>query len=292
MQKRAEDAAVQIAVYSLCGDQEFASRLRNATLESGKFFQKLSACSSERIDAKLIFDDATTYVKGKMAGIRCDTQMQSMIINRRAFFEDVIKQANDPSVSELILKDLGIKIDDSSNITDNTWESSALPFQEDSKGKQAANSLVKAFIGTCVQVVPRLDLIEGTAKLLGWKQINGMEGTLVAPSDPKAVGKTWLVENAADVPFMLATSRAVKEGKTISVCTVANPNAPESSVRASLIEILKLDRPLKVELEGGQRYTYWQTTFSGVDIVLTLIDASPSKDPGINLSAIVEENAN
>ena len=160
---------------------------------------------------------------------------------------------------------------------------------EEATDKGAAKSLVEAFVSTCVQSVPNIDQVEKTAKLFGWKEIKGLEGTLLAPENPNVKGKAWLVEGFAQVPFMLGISSGNVEGEFISTCTVANPHAPVAPVLSALVQVLNLGEPLNVETEGGQKYTYWQTTFSGRNVLVSLIDATPSNDPGVDLSAAVKE---
>jgi hypothetical protein len=70
-----------------------------------------------------------------------------------------------------------------------------------------------------------------------------------------------------------------------------NPYAPVAPIRIALTAFLQLGEPLKAETEGGQRYTYWQTKFSENYVLVSLIDASPVNDPGINLSAAVKQAA-
>jgi hypothetical protein len=169
--------------------------------------------------------------------------------------------------------------------------SARISFADEAADKSAAESLVKAFISTCVQSVPDLDKVEGTAKLFGWKEMTGIEGTLLAAPNPNAKGKAWLVQDVAEVPFMLAVSRGEEGGESIAVCTVVNPYAPVAPIRIALTAFLQLGEPLKAETEGGQRYTYWQTKFSENYVLVSLIDASPVNDPGINLSAAVKQAA-
>ena len=166
----------------------------------------------------------------------------------------------------------------------------SVAYGDDAADKKAAESLIKAFISTCVQAVPDLDRIEGTAKLFGWKEINGLEGTLLAPANPNAKGKSWLVQEAAEVPFMLAVTRAKDENSSISMCTVVNPYAPVAPVATALITFLRLSTPMKVEVGEGQRFTYWEAPFDGKDFLISLIDASPTNDVGINVSASIIEN--
>jgi hypothetical protein len=85
--------------------------------------------------------------------------------------------------------------------------------------KRAADSLIKAFIGYCVQVMPNVDRIETSAKPLGWKEIDTTDAAvaMLAPPSPTAKWKAWLVEKGADVPFFLAISSDTAKGKSASV---------------------------------------------------------------------------
>jgi hypothetical protein len=93
------------------------------------------------------------------------------------------------------------------------------------------------------------------------------------------------------VPFLLAVSRGKDDGLNIAACTVENPYAPVAPISGALIAFLQLGEPFKEETEGGQKYSYWHTKFSENDIVVSLIDASPMNDTGINLSATVIQPA-
>jgi hypothetical protein len=138
--------------------------------------------------------------------------------------------------------------------------------------KHAADSLVKAFIGGCVQVMPNVDRIETSAKALGWKEVDQTAFALLTPPSPTAKWKAWLVEEGADVPFALAISQDTANGKSVSVCAVVNPYAPAAPVRAALTKMLSLGEPLKTEIDGGQQYTYWTTKFMDKEIAIYRYD--------------------
>jgi hypothetical protein len=154
---------------------------------------------------------------------------------------------------------------------------------------KAAESLTKAFLSLCVQMMPNLDRVEGSAKRPGWKEVTGLEGTVVAPADPNTKFKTWLVEGAADVPFLLSVSHAREGESTISICSFANPSAPPTPIYTALRSLLRLEQPSRVETEGGRKFAYWRTQFAGYEIILSLADNSPVNEPGVDLSAALIE---
>lgn len=159
---------------------------------------------------------------------------------------------------------------------------------DEAANRPGAESLIKAFIGACVQAAPNFDRIEGTARFFGWKPLDNLEGTMFAPSNPNAKSKVWLVSGMADAPFFLAVTHGSESDETISVCTVVNPYVPSGPAAAALVRILHLGAPLKTENESGQVYTYWTSAFNQTDLLISLIDASPMGEAGVNLSVAVQ----
>jgi hypothetical protein len=149
----------------------------------------------------------------------------------------------------------------------------------------AADSLVKAFIGYCVQVIPNLDRIETSAKALGWRELDQNVFAMAAPPSQTAKWKGWRLDKAADVSFVLGVSQDTVSGKSASACAVINPYMPPAPVRDALMKMLSLGQPAQTVIEAGQQYTYWTTTVKGEEIVISLIDATPMEETGVNLSA-------
>ena len=156
---------------------------------------------------------------------------------------------------------------------------------------RASESVVKSFIGACVQIMPNLDIVEAGARNAGWKELTGDEAKLMAPSDPSAWSRSWLVADAADVPFMIGISRAVTNGKKIAVCSLTNPYAPALKIQSSLIKILALGTPLSVKKDAGRQTSTWTTKANGREIFISLLDTRPMNDPGVTMSAITIEPA-
>jgi len=132
--------------------------------------------------------------------------------------------------------------------------------------------------------MPNVDRIETSAKALGWKEMDQAAAAMLAPPNPTAKWKAWLVNEGADVPFFLGISQGTANGKSFSVCAVVNRSAPSAPVRAALTRMLSLGEPLETEIDGGQQYTYWMTKFMDNEIIISLIDATPMEEAGVNIA--------
>jgi hypothetical protein len=116
--KRAEDSAIQVHAYKKCDDQDFSDRLRQAILNSVGFIQVLSTCTEEKIDMDKIMDDAMKEVEGRISDERCDDALRLTLKARRSFFENILRQAEDPSIAEAIYDKLGLTVDQAGNVRD------------------------------------------------------------------------------------------------------------------------------------------------------------------------------
>jgi hypothetical protein len=154
---------------------------------------------------------------------------------------------------------------------------------------KAAESLVKAFIGGCVQIMPNLEKVEAGARVLNWKEMTGDVAKLMAPPSANAVWKSWLVTGAADVPFIISTSTGVEGRRKVSVCTIANPYAPPQPIQNALVSMLKLNEQIDKQVEAGQRTTSWKYSVNGRSVIISFIDATPTGDPGVNISVAMIE---
>jgi hypothetical protein len=156
--------------------------------------------------------------------------------------------------------------------------------------QKAAESLIKAFVGICVQTVPNLDRVDAAARLAAWKEIKGDAAKMIAPQDPAADFRGWLVENEANVPFFVAVSESAPPGRHIAVCSVGNPFAPMLPVRRALEKFLGLNAPISQDVSGGQQNIVWSTSSGTADVLISLLAASPMNEDGITLSATVIEH--
>ncbi|MDQ6867752.1 MAG: hypothetical protein M3178_04895 [Pseudomonadota bacterium] len=124
---------------------------------------------------------------------------------------------------------------------------------DDATQQAAAESLIKAFIGLCVQTVPNLDRVEAAARISSWEEFKGDSAKLIAPQNTSAEAKSWMVQGVAVTPFIIAISRGMYKGKWISVCAVINPYAPMLPIRLALEKFLELRNPISQDRSGGSR---------------------------------------
>jgi hypothetical protein len=164
-----------------------------------------------------------------------------------------------------------------------------LGFAQPALSEERADNLVKAFLGSCVNVLPRVDKIEATANSLKWKELTGDDLKAMAPQDPSSVTKDWFADVAGTPPFFIATALATENGQKISSCSLANPEAPPNDVLASLKQFLKLGEPQAQKTEGGIQTRVWITDIASVHLWISLNDSSPTNDPGVTLGAMTRE---
>ena len=116
--KRFEDSAIQVQMYRLCGDEEFANRLTSGNLKVTQFIQVLSVCTNERINLNEMFNERMDYVSTRLGDTSCDASSRQMMASRREFFENQMELAERSNINESIYEKLGITVDDAGNIFD------------------------------------------------------------------------------------------------------------------------------------------------------------------------------
>lgn|SRR5262249_8217144 len=114
--KRAAGSAAQIHLYRLCGDPEFAERLKNAGLKGLKLVETLSACASGRVDYRKLMDEALAQVEKGPGADACTPALKTSAGEQRAELERVIALANDDAAIAKAFEKLGIRVDDAGNI--------------------------------------------------------------------------------------------------------------------------------------------------------------------------------
>ena len=154
---------------------------------------------------------------------------------------------------------------------------------------ERADGLAKAFLGSCVQVLPRLDKIEAGARLAGWREMTGDAASMMAPADKDARSRSWIVEGVAPTPFLLGITEGKDRGRKVSACAVTNPYAPAPLVSESLIRILALGKTIGDEKSAGQRIRVWEYWNGKMKIQISVTDATPTDEPGVTLGALFSE---
>jgi hypothetical protein len=151
--------------------------------------------------------------------------------------------------------------------------------------ERAADVLVKNFIGYCVQTMPHIDKVETAARALKWQEAKGDEAALLAPKEPGAWFRAWMVELEPGVAMLISVARGKLKNQDMAICAVANPYAPSAPILTSLQGMLKLSAAGDFnESSGGQRYITWAYPNLEPGTFIASIDATPMREPGITLS--------
>jgi hypothetical protein len=155
--------------------------------------------------------------------------------------------------------------------------------------EERAGNLARAFLGTCVNVLPRIDKIEAMANSLKWNPLSGDDLKAIEPQNKSSITKGWFVGVSGTPPFFLGASTTSVDGQTVSSCSIANPEAPSDDVLASLKTFLKLGEPQATSTEGGIRMRVWIVDVAAVHLWISLSDSSPTNEPGVTLGAMTRQ---
>lgn len=153
--------------------------------------------------------------------------------------------------------------------------------------------LAYAFVSGCVQALPDLDRIEVGVKALDGTLVEGDAAKLLAPANPDAKWKTWLINRAPAPPFFMSTFRGVDADHSAVGCSVTNPYAPLAEVFPHIQKGLQLNNPpLQDETSGGQRSRLWRINVMNDQVVnILIVDEEPMGQPGLTMSATIFETS-
>jgi hypothetical protein len=119
VEKRLQDSAVQILLYRVCGDEEFANSLEAATVRAMQFMEGFAVCASDKVDINEVMQERTAFVKQKAAALTCTEQLRARSVERRAFFQSQIDQSHDATLFPMILDQLSIRMEPDGSLVDN-----------------------------------------------------------------------------------------------------------------------------------------------------------------------------
>ncbi|MEZ5913333.1 MAG: hypothetical protein R3D84_14860 [Paracoccaceae bacterium] len=151
--------------------------------------------------------------------------------------------------------------------------------------------LARAFIGTCVQNIGRVDKVAAGARALGYKELEGDMKAMVAPQDPNADYSGWLVAEKDKKPYLVGISQAKLNGEDYSICVIANPYVAIDDVLEEIQNLTTLDSQIANSEEAGQRYRVWATEGIAARSFVSAVDAPQMGIVGgtISLSAPTEK---
>ena len=115
---RAQDTAVQIAGYQMCGDVSFALQLKNASVKAMDFVEALSVCTSEKPNLSQIMEIAVNEMNQRIVGVGCTPDLRALFAQRRPAFEKMMSLANGTDTTSALLAKIGVTLDADGNVRD------------------------------------------------------------------------------------------------------------------------------------------------------------------------------
>ena len=119
VERRLEDSVLQVYLYELCGEGQFANEMRDATIKAMQFMEMFSSCVDEIVNIEEIYEDRDRYVRNRAKSLTCTPDRRSLVKSRRSFFEAQVAQSKDVNLVPTILNRLSIRVDGDGNLFDN-----------------------------------------------------------------------------------------------------------------------------------------------------------------------------
>ena len=156
----------------------------------------------------------------------------------------------------------------------------------------AATSLAKTFLKMCILALPNLERVTLTAKLEGWRKVEGPAHDEVFLSTSAPTQTTWLTRGVDDLPVAVTIARKGSGNvKSMHVtCAVQNPDASAPAVAKALDGLLTLPSAEPPVSEGTERITTWQYAYGNRTVGIGLVTDTKDK-AGAILSAVNVQNA-
>ncbi|MGE3646385.1 MAG: hypothetical protein AB7F96_21270 [Beijerinckiaceae bacterium] len=117
--KRLEDSALHVVIFRVCGEPDFAEKLRLAHLQAFSFMKNLAVCAEREFDIEKAFDVILQSTESKFRNLGCQADMRSSISRRRPYFERMIEIASSRNMAQEVFKKLGIRVSSDGKIVDN-----------------------------------------------------------------------------------------------------------------------------------------------------------------------------
>ena len=153
----------------------------------------------------------------------------------------------------------------------------------------AERAVSKVFASNCFMNIPLYERLEGVARAHDWADLPPRLHPLVAPQDPDASWRGWVLSKGSDI-FLLAYSKGIVDDKPYQTCAVVVKAANVSLLRAELEQRL----PIEKVFEGSQAY---QTTHGySVDVpengrtIMTILHIEGKKDSPVTIGLMSMKN--
>lgn len=134
--------------------------------------------------------------------------------------------------------------------------------------------LAGAFIGTCVQNLPRLDKIRAYARSSGFEPLQEDMLLMLGPIEPGVKTEGWVATTSNGQRYMLGITEGALDGVLHKNCAIAYKTENAEQLSREIVSLLdaKLDNNLS-QSAGGQRYRAWRYTNLDESFLLFATDA-------------------
>jgi len=148
----------------------------------------------------------------------------------------------------------------------------------------SGESFVRAFLGHCAQNAGNFDIVIAAAKALGFADLPEEMKPLLAPRDPQAEFVGYYAQSGDGAPYLLGVAKGDLEGRSFTICSIANPNIETTQVVSALQKFADTGAPDHDESAMGQRYRVWFVDEWSKDAFISLTDGEPMGYGGATLA--------
>lgn len=110
LRARANDSAVHVSLYALCGEASLSERIRAANEQTFAMMQKLSVCAGEVADGAAIFRASLEAVRKKLSNESCGPKHRELVATRRTHFLTMANSIESGAAETGLFGKLGIMI--------------------------------------------------------------------------------------------------------------------------------------------------------------------------------------
>ncbi len=139
----------------------------------------------------------------------------------------------------------------------------------------SGEDFVRAFLGNCAQNAGNFDIVIAAAEALGFADLPEEMKPLLAPQDPQTEFVGYYAQSGDGAPYFLGVARGDLEGRSFTICSVANPYIETAQVVSALEKFADIGVPDHDESAMGQRYRVWLVDEWSQDAFISLTDAAP-----------------
>ena len=148
----------------------------------------------------------------------------------------------------------------------------------------SGEDFVRAFLGNCALNAGNFDIVIAAAEAFGFADLPEEMKPMLAPQDPQAEFVGYYVQSGDGAPYFLGVSKGDLEGRSFTICSIANPYIETTKVVSALEKFAATGVPDHDETAMGQRYRVWFVDEWSQDAFISLTDAEPMGYGGATLA--------